>query len=43
VAIEGANPPSANPNWVPTATPDIRTLVSNCSFHSANADPAYPL
>ena len=38
-AMAGANPPSANPNWVPTATPDMRTLVSNCSLHSANAAP----
>ena len=42
-AIAGANPPTANPNCVPTATPDMRTLVSNCSFQRANADPAYPL
>ena len=39
-AMEGAKPPSANPNCVPTATPDIRTRVSNCSFHNANAAPA---
>ena len=39
-AIEGAKPPRAKPNWVPTATPDIRTRVSNCSANIANADPA---
>ena len=42
-AMAGANPRSANPNFVPTATPDICTFVSNCSLHSANAAPPYPL
>ena len=39
-AMDGAKPPRAKPNWVPMATPDIRTLVSNCSLNRANADPA---
>ena len=38
-AIDGAKPPSANPNSVLTATPDLRTRVSNCSLHSAYPTP----
>jgi hypothetical protein len=42
-AIAGAKPPSAKPNWVPIATPEVRTLVSNCSAQSGEAAPPYPL
>ena len=38
-AIDGAKPPNAKPNWVPTATPDIRTLVLNCSANIAKPTP----
>ena len=42
VMIDGANPPSAKPNWVEMAMPETRTFVSNCSLNMPRPAPLYP-